>query len=109
MPVRFQNQVSVCVAAALMTVAIARSVGQDQPAATARAKKAESPGDDRNAAARNRMVQRHLVERGLKNTRVLEAFRTVPRHRFLPPGDAAAGVRRRIDPDRRRPDDHAPL
>jgi protein-L-isoaspartate(D-aspartate) O-methyltransferase len=32
------------------------------------------------------MVQRHLVQRGLKNTRVLDAFRTVPRHRFLPPG-----------------------
>ena len=34
---------------------------------------------------RNRMVQRHLVERGIKNQRVLEAFRTVPRHHFLPP------------------------
>jgi protein-L-isoaspartate(D-aspartate) O-methyltransferase len=32
------------------------------------------------------MVQRHLVERGIKNPRVLDAFRTVPRHRFLPPG-----------------------
>jgi protein-L-isoaspartate(D-aspartate) O-methyltransferase len=31
------------------------------------------------------MVQRHLVERGIKNPRVLDAFRTVPRHRFLPP------------------------
>ena len=31
------------------------------------------------------MVQRHLAERGIKNPRVLEAFRTVPRHRFLPP------------------------
>ena len=31
------------------------------------------------------MVQRHLVERGIKDPRVLEAFRTVPRHRFLPP------------------------
>jgi protein-L-isoaspartate(D-aspartate) O-methyltransferase len=31
------------------------------------------------------MVQRHLIERGIKNPRVLEAFRTVPRHRFLPP------------------------
>ena len=31
------------------------------------------------------MVQRHLVERGLKNPRVLDAFRTVPRHLFLPP------------------------
>jgi protein-L-isoaspartate(D-aspartate) O-methyltransferase len=30
------------------------------------------------------MVQRHLVEHGIKNPRVLEAFRTVPRHRFLP-------------------------
>jgi protein-L-isoaspartate(D-aspartate) O-methyltransferase len=31
------------------------------------------------------MVQRHLVEHGIKNPRVLEAFRTVPRHCFLPP------------------------
>ncbi len=31
------------------------------------------------------MVQRHLVERDIKDRRVLEAFRTVPRHRFLPP------------------------
>jgi protein-L-isoaspartate(D-aspartate) O-methyltransferase len=37
-------------------------------------------------AARNRMVDRHLAERGIKNPRVLDAFRTVPRHRFLPPG-----------------------
>jgi protein-L-isoaspartate(D-aspartate) O-methyltransferase len=31
------------------------------------------------------MVQRHLEERGIKDPRVLEAFRTVPRHQFLPP------------------------
>jgi protein-L-isoaspartate(D-aspartate) O-methyltransferase len=31
------------------------------------------------------MVQRHLVEHGIKNPRVLDAFRTVPRHKFLPP------------------------
>ena len=31
------------------------------------------------------MVERHLVERGIKDPRVLEAFRTVPRHKFLPP------------------------
>jgi protein-L-isoaspartate(D-aspartate) O-methyltransferase len=43
------------------------------------------PAPDPTAAARNRMVERHLVERGIKNPRVLEAFRTVPRHRFLPP------------------------
>ena len=40
---------------------------------------------DTTAAARKRMVQRHLVERGIKNPRVLEAFRTVQRHKFLPP------------------------
>ena len=39
---------------------------------------------DPTAAARNRMVQRLLVERGIKNPRVLDAFRTVPRHKFLP-------------------------
>lgn len=42
-------------------------------------------GDDPFVAARKRMVQRHLEERGIKNPRVLEAFRTVPRHQFLPP------------------------
>ena len=45
-----------------------------------------SRSTDPTEAARNRMVQRHLVERGIKDPRVLEAFRTVPRHRFLPPG-----------------------
>jgi protein-L-isoaspartate(D-aspartate) O-methyltransferase len=47
--------------------------------------KQASPGDDIFASARNRMVKLHLEERGIKNKRVLEAFRTVPRHRFLPP------------------------
>jgi len=46
---------------------------------------------DPTAAPRNRMVQRHLVERGIKNPRVLDAFRTVPRHKFLP--DEEAGGR----------------
>lgn len=41
---------------------------------------------DPTAAARARMVERHLAERGIKNPRVLEAFRTVPRHQFLPKG-----------------------
>ncbi len=40
---------------------------------------------DPTAAARNRMVQRHLAERGIKDPRVLEAFRTVPRHKFVLP------------------------
>ncbi len=38
---------------------------------------------DRRGAVR--MVQRHLVERGIKDPRVLEAFRTVPRHLYVPP------------------------
>ena len=49
------------------------------------ARSAEPAPADPFAPARNRMVQRHLVERGIKDPRVLEAFRTVPRHRFLPP------------------------
>jgi protein-L-isoaspartate(D-aspartate) O-methyltransferase len=50
--------------------------------------RAEPPArepSDPTEAPRLRMVQRHLVERGIKNPRVLDAFRTVPRHRFLPP------------------------
>jgi protein-L-isoaspartate(D-aspartate) O-methyltransferase len=44
-----------------------------------------APPSDPYAAPRNKMVDRHLAERGIKDPRVLEAFRTVPRHRFLPP------------------------
>lgn len=40
---------------------------------------------DPTVSARKRMVQRHLVERGIKNKRVLDAFRAVPRHRFVLP------------------------
>jgi protein-L-isoaspartate(D-aspartate) O-methyltransferase len=51
---------------------------QDPPPA---ARKGET---DPHASARARMVERHLADRGIKNPRVLDAFRTVPRHRFLP-------------------------
>lgn len=34
--------------------------------------------------ARNRMVERQLRARGIRDTRVLEAMRAVPRHRFVP-------------------------
>ena len=47
--------------------------------------KAQALEKDTRAAARNKMVQQHLVERGIKDPRVLDAFRTVPRHKFLPP------------------------
>lgn len=45
----------------------------------------DKPPPDPTAAARAKMVQQHLVERGIKDPRVLQAFRDVPRHRFLPP------------------------
>ena len=45
----------------------------------------DGPAPDTKVAARNKMVQQHLVERGIKDPRVLDAFRTVPRHKFLPP------------------------
>jgi protein-L-isoaspartate(D-aspartate) O-methyltransferase len=53
----------------------------------ARAPGAPPPAAPRDPTepARLRMVERHLVERGIKDPRVLDAFRTVPRHRFLPP------------------------
>ena len=44
----------------------------------------DGPKADPTAAARNKLVQQHLVERGIKDERVLEVFRKVPRHRFLP-------------------------
>jgi protein-L-isoaspartate(D-aspartate) O-methyltransferase len=41
------------------------------------------------AAARNRMVERQLRARGVRDERVLEAMRRVPREAFLPPHLAA--------------------
>jgi protein-L-isoaspartate(D-aspartate) O-methyltransferase len=64
------------------TVAVMAAVtfAQDKPASD------QSKEADPTAPARRRMVQLHLADRGIKNPRVLEAFRTVPRHLFLPPG-----------------------
>jgi protein-L-isoaspartate(D-aspartate) O-methyltransferase len=84
MPTRLVIQVIVCVAAAWMVVADAQPTAQDPPSGNA-SPKVDRQTNDPTAAARNRMVQRHLVARGLKNPRVLDAFRTVPRHKFLPP------------------------
>ena len=33
---------------------------------------------------RERMVENQLKKRGIRNTQLLEAFRKVPRHQFLP-------------------------
>src|SRR5947209_6528769 len=73
-----------CLAASLVLVAWVQAWAEDPEPGQAGAARASTAGDP-TAAARNRMVQRHLEERGIKNPRVLEAFRTVPRHRFLPP------------------------
>ncbi|HWE36981.1 MAG TPA: protein-L-isoaspartate(D-aspartate) O-methyltransferase [Isosphaeraceae bacterium] len=59
-------------------LAMAATAPGDEP--KAKAKKA-----DPLQPARDRMVQRHLAERGIKDPKVLEAFRTVPRHLFVPP------------------------
>ena len=44
-----------------------------------------TPADDQ-APARRRMVEEQLVQRGIRDPRVLEAMATVPRHRFVDPG-----------------------
>lgn len=41
---------------------------------------------DESAEARERMVAEQIVSRGIRDPRVLEALRTVPRHLFVPPG-----------------------
>ena len=61
---------SVLAAVALL---IATGLGADEP-----------KSDDPFATARDRMVRRHLAERGIEDPAVLEAFRTVPRHKFVP-------------------------
>ncbi len=71
--------VSLCAVMGLIVV-----VRADDPPKTDPTKKSDTPSDPFQAA-RNRMVQRHLAERGIKDPRVLEAFRTVPRHLFIPP------------------------
>ncbi|HEU5116582.1 MAG TPA: protein-L-isoaspartate(D-aspartate) O-methyltransferase [Isosphaeraceae bacterium] len=56
-------------------------------ATTGLAQKEDSPAQEASdpfASARNRMVDRHLAERGIKDPRVLKAFRTVPRHLYVP-------------------------
>jgi protein-L-isoaspartate(D-aspartate) O-methyltransferase len=61
-----------------------RAQAQDRSSREGAQAKDAAESADPTAAPRNRMVQMHLVERGIKNKRVLDAFRTVPRHRFVP-------------------------
>ncbi|MAT72795.1 MAG: protein-L-isoaspartate O-methyltransferase [Planctomycetaceae bacterium] len=43
-------------------------------------------GDDRYAAARNKMVAEEIAAAGVADERVLEAMRSTPRHEFMPAG-----------------------
>jgi len=77
-PVALTLSLSVTLSVARVSVSRAQVSHEQKHNATA-------ASDDPTARLRNRMVQRHLIERGIKNPRVLDAFRAVPRHRFLPP------------------------
>jgi len=70
--------IGIVLALALPPLAIGPAAGAEPP-------KSAAVPDDPTAAARARMVKLHLEERGIADPRVLEAFRTVPRHRYLPP------------------------
>jgi len=85
MPARLLIRLGLSVTATVLVGTFLPLLAQENAPAKASGK-GQSTADDPTAAARNRMVKRHLVERGLKNPRVLDAFRTVPRHEFLPPG-----------------------
>lgn len=67
-------------ACVLLGIFGAVAAGQEPPRP-----QAEAPAEvDPFAGARERMVQVHLIERGIEDERVLDAFRAVPRHRFVP-------------------------
>ncbi|MBM7557387.1 protein-L-isoaspartate(D-aspartate) O-methyltransferase [Halanaerobacter jeridensis] len=42
-------------------------------------------GDDSLNDAKEKMIKQHLIPRGIKNERVLAAFKKVPREEFVPP------------------------
>jgi protein-L-isoaspartate(D-aspartate) O-methyltransferase len=46
----------------------------------------DTESEARWAAERNEMVRRQIAARDVRNPRVLDAMREVPRHRFVPPG-----------------------
>jgi len=84
MPLLVRMGASLAFAASLILVHGSQAKDQDRDPGAGK-RQETTQGDDPTARPRNRMVQRHLVERGIKSPRVLQAFRTVPRHRFLPP------------------------
>jgi protein-L-isoaspartate(D-aspartate) O-methyltransferase len=57
-----------------------------------------APEPDERRTERERMVEQQLVARGLRDARVLAAMRAVPRHRFVPPEQAASAYADRALP-----------
>jgi protein-L-isoaspartate(D-aspartate) O-methyltransferase len=53
----------------------------------------ETDRPDEYAAERERMVYNQIAARGVRDARVLDAMRTVPRHEFVPPYQAGAAYR----------------
>ncbi len=51
-------------------------------------------GDDDRARERQAMVTNQLQDRGVRTIAVLDAFRVVPRERFVPASVEGAGIRR---------------
>ena len=54
------------------------------PAANPAPGEAQRDGTDARSVDRQRMVERQVSDRGIRDPRVLEAMRMVPRHRFVP-------------------------
>ncbi|HET9943144.1 MAG TPA: protein-L-isoaspartate(D-aspartate) O-methyltransferase [Terriglobia bacterium] len=66
--------------ATLLTLGLATSGAQCQPGPVAAEQSQQSDLDQ----ARNRMVDEQIKARGIKDARVLDAMRSVPRHEFVP-------------------------
>jgi protein-L-isoaspartate(D-aspartate) O-methyltransferase len=66
------------------TPARATPASVDPSASASRPTPAPSPEDDRFAGERLELVEQSLSRAGIKDQRVLEAMKRVPRHRFVP-------------------------
>ena len=65
--------------------ALALLAGLCLPAACFGTAWGSGPGNDRYQSEREEMVSEYIEKEGIKNSRVLEAMRTIPRHEFVAP------------------------
>jgi protein-L-isoaspartate(D-aspartate) O-methyltransferase len=77
-------------AAALLCGALALGCRDGPPARSAAA---AAPDASSRSDERREMVRDQIEARGVRDARVLEAMRSVPRHRFVPPGQQADAYR----------------